>query len=946
MGETRRKRRLLFLIMAILMVFIPGNSFISRAEGEPVDIAAIAAVTAIPDQAYTGSEITPEIEVKTTEDVALTKDTDYEVTFSDNIQVGTATVTVTGKGAYTGTLTATFRIKKSIAECPCFINDNSIQKYTGEEIKPPVAAREKGYGEYLTEGTDFTVSYSDNVNVGKATVTFTGIGDYMDTNTAEFQIVDPKSIDYAIPSVNYVKVDSIPLKDGTVTDGFAKFTVGFSIDPSVDEAEFFSTVTTSDGQMSGLTAGPLTTLRPTGSPDDPSGVTWVPATADGEHCYTYSFEMATGDGTDEPQAVYEEGSFTYLNFGMEGDVVNVYAEGVAEIPDVGGVLTDDSNSIAVPLTASSIGQTFRATSTASLEDAVIATIPDQTFTGDPIEPKLTVSLDGKTLTEGDDYTVTYTNNVNVTWNYHSTYATVTGTGDYEGTTIQYFNIVGSGAVPATVANASVKVESFKSGSLKNIVTEALAGDVATLSVTFDKQKGIKRYFVCAFNSRDSKAISGTLPHLVVVNDKKAYWESFDGKPVYTGPNGETITQTGTTVTVTTMVVNPADKTSSWYESMGFAEGENMTVMVEALSDDEMTSSSPVNIQIPFAASSAGKTYTKDGVVTNPVSLEKATVTKVPDQTYTGKAITPKLTVTAGDLILVQGTDFDVAYKNNTNAGTATAVLTAKGDKCTGSRTVTFKINPASLSGSDVTVDPLKAFAYTGKPLTPALILKRGGTTLKNGTDYSVKYTNNTNAGPATAELIGKGNYKDSTTTTFNINPMSVTPTIKLSKTSFVYNGKTQTPTVKVTVGGITLKQNTDYTVTYTSGRKNAGTYKVTVKLKGNYKGSGCKSFKITKAANKLKVTAKKATASLKQVKKAAVKIPKSKAYNVTKANGVVTYKKTKGNSAFTVNKQTGAITVKKGTRKGTYKVNVNVKAAGTKNYMAVTKSVQIKITVK
>ena len=69
--------------------------------------------------------------------------------------------------------------------------------------------------------------------------------------------------------------------------------------------------------------------------------------------------------------------------------------------------------------------------------------------------------------------------------------------------------------------------------------------------------------------------------------------------------------------------------------------------------------------------------------------------------------------------------------------------------------------------------------------------------------------------------------------------------IKLSYTSYTYNGLVKTPTVTVKdAKGKSLTKNTDYTVSYTAGRKNVGTYKVTITLKGNYSGSKMLSFKI------------------------------------------------------------------------------------------------------
>ena len=68
--------------------------------------------------------------------------------------------------------------------------------------------------------------------------------------------------------------------------------------------------------------------------------------------------------------------------------------------------------------------------------------------------------------------------------------------------------------------------------------------------------------------------------------------------------------------------------------------------------------------------------------------------------------------------------------------------------------------------------------------------------------------------------------------------------VKLDKTSYTYDGKAKKPTVTVKDSkGKTLKEGTDYTVSYPSGRKNVGKYKVKVTLKGNYTGS--KDFEFT-----------------------------------------------------------------------------------------------------
>ena len=83
-----------------------------------------------------------------------------------------------------------------------------------------------------------------------------------------------------------------------------------------------------------------------------------------------------------------------------------------------------------------------------------------------------------------------------------------------------------------------------------------------------------------------------------------------------------------------------------------------------------------------------------------VSIQKTAgqMDVVPDQTYTGSAITPEPLVIAGSLSLTKGTDYTYSYENNTNVGTATVRATFQGDyESLGYVEKTFTINPASVT---------------------------------------------------------------------------------------------------------------------------------------------------------------------------------------------------------------------------------------------------------
>lgn len=95
------------------------------------------------------------------------------------------------------------------------------------------------------------------------------------------------------------------------------------------------------------------------------------------------------------------------------------------------------------------------------------------------------------------------------------------------------------------------------------------------------------------------------------------------------------------------------------------------------------------------------------------------------------------------------------------------------------------------------------------------------------------------------------------------------PSVQLSKTSLVYNGKAQKPAVTVKDGYGSIMNSKDYTLKY-ANNKNVGQATVTVTFKGNYKGTIKKTFDIVpKGTSISKITAKKKGFDLKWKKQAA-----------------------------------------------------------------------------
>ncbi|MCR5502010.1 MAG: leucine-rich repeat domain-containing protein, partial [Lachnospiraceae bacterium] len=177
---------------------------IAGAEEVPVSKLTIAK---IPDQVYDGgSRITPAPVVKQGSTV-LTAGTDYDIIYGNNSEIGTASVTIIGKGKYKGARTVTFKIKgipmnkvavKGFAKSVVYEGTPRYQNielsYTAKKGADPKVIRfirEETYRKLLPEDQkeyDCTVSYRNNVNVGTATVVFTGVNGCSGTVKKTFRI--------------------------------------------------------------------------------------------------------------------------------------------------------------------------------------------------------------------------------------------------------------------------------------------------------------------------------------------------------------------------------------------------------------------------------------------------------------------------------------------------------------------------------------------------------------------------------------------------------------------------------------------------------------------------------------------------------------------------------------------------------------------------------------
>lgn len=191
-----------------------------------------------------------------------------------------------------------------------------------------------------------------------------------------------------------------------------------------------------------------------------------------------------------------------------------------------------------------------------------------------------------------------------------------------------------------------------------------------------------------------------------------------------------------------------------------------------------------------------------------------------ETTFKGKKVEPEVVIDG----LVQGKDYTVTYVNNEKPGEARAELTGIGNY-KGSETLYFTIY-----GKLPAADPIADQTYTGKELTPAIVIPG----LKAGEDYYMYYEDNQYPGVATVTIYGTGYYKGTATIHFKIikKTEKFVSNVKLNRTSYTYTGKTIRPSVTVTVNG--KKIGASAYKLYYKNNKNSGIGTVQVRGIGKY----------------------------------------------------------------------------------------------------------------
>lgn len=181
--------------------------------------------------------------------------------------------------------------------------------------------------------------------------------------------------------------------------------------------------------------------------------------------------------------------------------------------------------------------------------------------------------------------------------------------------------------------------------------------------------------------------------------------------------------------------------------------------------------------------------------------------------YTGKPITFSPVLKFHDRTLTEGKDYTLSFSNNQNSGVGTFTITGLG-LYSGTLTNNFGIWQISLSQAEVTFSQ-SSYLYTGTPLTPKPTVTWNGITLTENVDYTLSWHNNAQQGNAYVTVSGKGNFTGETNKSFYIDLTPITEAEIGDIPDYEYApGKEFKPEPTVTLNGVTLKKDVDYTLSY------------------------------------------------------------------------------------------------------------------------------------
>ena len=817
--------------------------------GSSADAAAVTncTVSGLTAKTYTGKAQTQSITVKY-RNKTLKNGKDYTVSYQNNINAGTAYVIIKGKGSYSGTVKRSFTIKPAIIYKQCTFYKIASQYYTGSQIKP--VPKIKNGTTTLKNGTDFTLTYQNNVNKGTAKVYIKGKGNYSGSCSLTFSITarPVSTLKITVPSVTYngkaqkpavtVKYNNYKFKNGTdytlsyknntkigtatvTVKGKGKLSGTKSVTFKINAKPIKNAVITYNNSLTynGSTLSPAVTVK--------YGNATLKKNTDYTVAYSNNVNAGTGTITITGKGIYGgsvKKTFTIKKLGISATAVSgtgnkVYTGSVIKpVPavKVGGRTLKNGTDFTVsyknntePGTATlkvtgkgnysgSVSKTFKITARA-INDVEV-TIPDTVFTGEQVKPDVVVSYGNYQFINNSDYTLSFKDNVNIGTasvvvtgkNHLSGSRTVTfpiEKADISSTEIAVKNATFTGSavksgVDVRLGNVTLKEGTHYTLSYKNNVNAGTAQ--VTISGKGSLEGAVTKSFTIekADISKASISANGTYTPdgvKIGINAKFGNYTLKSSDYSFTAPTAageQTLTISGngnfsgkTTVKCNVAKADIANAKSSLSLSTD-GKGYTVTIIYDGvlLTQDKdykvaVTESATGVSAVITGIGNYGGTATLSGISNELEAFENAVVT-IGKVTYNGTAQLPSVTVKIGSVTLKSGTDYILSAYDNTNAGTATAVITGKGKYAGAEKKTQFTIAPAAISSASISCEDQ---IYTGQGVTAQPVVTFNGKTLALGIDYYISgYSNIVNVGTATVTVKGKGNFTGTAKGTFRI----------------------------------------------------------------------------------------------------------------------------------------------------------------------------------
>lgn len=695
----------------------------------------------VADQTYSGAAVKPDVTVRHG-NIVLNEIDDYTLSgYDGNVNVtDNASVNVTGTGNYNGEATLTFKINPKnlgdISNSFTSIANLPDKGYTGEQIKPEVTEKTITIdSDTLEVRRDYEIIYGENTNAGTATVTVKPVdgSNYTFTQfTHEFQITKVK--------IQIVGADFIvaPLYeeefDGTTTGGdpvpyftydgnehgvkfvfnSTKVYNGKTLDQLINVAYVEKTYIGPVEQEWKYKAKDVATYN--------ARVEFTPVDAENYEIYGANFKNLTwkimpATITVNPADVP---SLNVLCSELVNDEKRDYDYDLSRlgaVPSTVEILSCEKFSYealdtsALPkltfknVTALAAGETGKVTLLVKFrnyEDVTLTvdvnyinkktvelTVADvEAVYGETYAP--VVLLDGKDVTT--DCTITYSPSA------------PKNVGEYT-ITVSYSDSVAEGEYPGHVGTATAKLTITPKGLTANVSHDPITyGDAAPTtgySVEFEGLVNNDEIAEDAYTV-DTEYTKGCK----VDNYKFTCVLDTDKIKNYTIGNvtGELVVNPKSIAAPSVTINDPTDKT---YTGSPCVQGVSVKDSDAKLTVDDISVTYENNINVGTATIIYTGKNNYTGEIRKNFKITEASITddmiaNIPSVTYDTKAHTPEVTVTFNGSTLKAGKDYDVAYTNNINAGTATVTVTGKGN-FTGTASKDFAIAQAYLSVENQTV---------------------------------------------------------------------------------------------------------------------------------------------------------------------------------------------------------------------------------------------------